>query len=79
MPHPGPFTLPPGKRPCTHGTGDWVGLRSGWVQKISPPTGFHPRIIQPTASPFTDYTIQAHKNKKVPKLIRTSVINLKDT
>jgi len=48
---------------------DCVGPRSGWVQKISPPAGFHPRIIQPTASPYTDYTIQAHKNKKVPKLI----------
>jgi hypothetical protein len=34
--------------------------RSGQVQKISPPLGFHPRIVQPVASRCTNYTIQAH-------------------
>ena len=29
--------------------------RSGQVRKISPPPGFHPRIVQPVASRYTDY------------------------
>jgi len=58
------LSLPPqGKRPCTHSTGDWVGPGSGWVKKISPPTGFHPQIIQATASPYTSYTIRPTKIK----------------
>jgi hypothetical protein len=28
--------------------------RSGQVQKISPPPGFHPRTVQPVASRYTD-------------------------
>jgi hypothetical protein len=28
--------------------------RSGQVRKISPPTGFDPRTVQPVASPYTD-------------------------
>jgi hypothetical protein len=28
--------------------------RSGWVQKISPPTGFDPQTVQPVANRYTD-------------------------
>jgi hypothetical protein len=35
--------------------------RSGRVLKISPPTGFDPRIIQLLASRYTDWAIAAHK------------------
>jgi len=34
--------------------------RSGRVRKISPPTGFHPRTVQPVASRYTNYAISAH-------------------
>jgi hypothetical protein len=34
--------------------------RSGRVWKISPPTGFDPRTVQPVASRYTDYAIPAH-------------------
>jgi hypothetical protein len=34
--------------------------RSGLVRKISPPTGFDPRTVQPVASRYTDYAIPAH-------------------
>ena len=55
--HP-PAALPPGKiryqlyrRLCgPHG-------RSGRVRKISPPTGFDPRTVQPAASSYTDWAI----------------------
>jgi len=30
--------------------------RSGQVRKISPPQGFDPRIVQPVASRYTNYT-----------------------
>jgi hypothetical protein len=33
--------------------------RSGLVRKISPPPGFDPRIVQPVASRYTDWTIRA--------------------
>ena len=34
--------------------------RSGWVRKISPSPGFHPRTFQPVASRYTDWAIPAH-------------------
>jgi hypothetical protein len=34
--------------------------RSGQVQKISPPPGFHTQTFQPVASWYTRYTILAH-------------------
>ena len=37
--------------------------RSGRVQKISPPTGFDPRTVQPVASRYTDSVIPAHKEE----------------
>jgi len=35
--------------------------RSGRVRKISPPPGFDPRTVQPVASCYTNYAIQAHQ------------------
>ena len=32
----------------------------GWVRKISPPPGFDPRTVQPVASRYTVWVIQAH-------------------
>jgi hypothetical protein len=57
-----PAALPPGKRPGTHYTGDWVGTqgRSGRVRKIFSPIGIRPRTVQPVASPYTDWAIQFH-------------------
>jgi hypothetical protein len=33
--------------------------QSGQVRKISPPPGFDPQTVQPVASRYTNYTIQA--------------------
>ena len=51
-----PATLPLGDRPVTHCTGGWVGPRGGpdGRAKISLPTGFDLRTIQPVASRRTD-------------------------
>jgi len=59
-----PAALPPGRRPCTHCIGGWVGPqgRSGWVRKISPPPRFDPRTVQPVVSRYTDWAIPAHVN-----------------
>jgi hypothetical protein len=39
----------------------WVGPRASLegCRKISPPPGFNPRTIQPVATHYTDYAIQA--------------------
>jgi len=37
--------------------------RSGQGRKISPPTGFDPRIVQPIASRYTDWAIPAHRSQ----------------
>ena len=39
--------------------------RSGQVQKISPPSGFDPRTVQPVASHYTDYATQPTEYKYV--------------
>ena len=44
-----PRPLYPGERPGTHCMGGWVGHRAG-LRKISPPTGFDSRTVQPVAS-----------------------------
>ena len=54
-----PAALPPGKRPGTHCGRGWGGPRAGqdgygWARKISPPTEFDPRTVQPVASRYTD-------------------------
>jgi hypothetical protein len=52
--HHAPATLPPGKTryPLYRRLGGPQG-RSGRVRKISPPSGFDPRTVQPTASCYT--------------------------
>ena len=45
-----PAALPPGKRPGTHCTGDWVGPKAGMdgCEKSRPPMlGFDPLPVQP--------------------------------
>jgi len=42
--------------------------QSGWVQKISPPLGFHPQTVQPAASCYTDYAILAHNLRVMTKV-----------
>jgi hypothetical protein len=37
--------------------------RSGYVQEISPSSGFDPRTFQPVASRYTDWAIPAHEKK----------------
>ena len=55
-----PAALPPGKTryPVCRRLGGPQG-QSGEVQKILPPPGFNPRMIQPVASRYTDYAIPA--------------------
>ena len=55
-----PAALPPGKTRytlCRRLVGSQG--RSGQVRKISPPSGFDPRTVQPVASRYTDYAIPA--------------------
>jgi len=53
--------LPPGKRPGTHCTGSWWAPGPAWkAGKFSPPPGFDPRIVQPVASRYTDWTIMVN-------------------
>jgi len=44
-----PVVLPPGKRPCTHCIGGWVGPSAGLVGcgKYRSPPGFDLRTVQP--------------------------------
>jgi hypothetical protein len=60
MPRPGSFTS--GKKtwyPLYWRLGGTQG-QSGWVQKISPPTGIRTWTAQPIASRYTDYDILTH-------------------
>jgi len=55
--------LPPGKiRYPLYRSLDGPQGRSGRVQKISPPSGFDPRTIQPVATRYKDWAIPAHRN-----------------
>ena len=58
-----PSALPPGKKPGTHCTEGWVGLRADvdWCGKTSPTLRFDPRTVQPVASRYTDRAIAAHE------------------
>ena len=58
--HHAPAALPPGKirYPLYRRLG-WPQGRSGRVRKISPPPEFDPRTVQPVASRYIDYAIQA--------------------
>jgi hypothetical protein len=46
-----PAALPPGKKPCTHCIGRWVGAENLTATGIRSPT------VQPVASRYTDYAI----------------------
>jgi len=53
-------SLPPGKtRYPLHGRLSGSQGRSGQVRKISPPSGFDPRTVQPVASRYTNYTTRS--------------------
>jgi len=54
--------LCPRERPGTNCIGGWVGPRAGLdgCGKSRPPPGFDPRTVQPGASHYTNYAIQAH-------------------
>ena len=55
-----PRPLYPRKRPGTYRTGGWVDPRAGGRErKISPPPGFDPWTVQPVASRYADWAIQA--------------------
>jgi len=56
-----PAALPPGKTryPLYRRLGG-PQSRSGQMRKISPPSGFDPRIIQPVASRYTDWLNSAY-------------------
>jgi len=59
-PRPGRFS--PGKEtwyPLYRRLGEPQG-QSGWVWKISPPSRFDPRTVQPVASRYTNNTIMDH-------------------
>jgi hypothetical protein len=58
----GPAALPPEitRYPLYRRVGGPQG-RSGRVRKISPPPAFDPRTVQPVASHYTHYAIQAHQ------------------
>ena len=58
-----PAALPPGKTryPLYRRLGGPQG-RSGQVRKISSPSGFDPRTVQPVASCYTDYAITSLKS-----------------
>ena len=55
-----PGVLSPGKTryPLYRRLGGPQGV-SGWVRKISPPSGFDPRTVQPVTSRYTDWAVLA--------------------
>jgi hypothetical protein len=57
-----PAALPPAKRPSTHCTGGWMGLRASLdtCRKSHPPPRFDPWSVQPVTSRYTDYAIPVH-------------------
>ena len=76
-----PATLPPGKTqyPLYRRLGG-PQSQSGWVQKISPPPEFDPRIIHPLASRYTDCALLAHRTggagqKIVPRITLTGYVH----
>jgi hypothetical protein len=61
-----PAALSPGKKPCTHCIGCWVGPRAGLDEcgKSRPPLRFDPRTVKPLASRYTDYANSVHHTDK---------------
>jgi len=62
-----PAPLPPGKTryPLYRRLGR-LQSRSGQVRKTSPPSGFDPQTVQPAASHYTNYAIQAPRTETKP-------------
>jgi len=55
--------LPPGKRPGTQCTGDWVSLRASLdIYGVLAPMCYKPWTVQPIVSYYTNYGILAIKN-----------------
>jgi len=75
-----PAALPPGKTryPLYARQGGPQG-RSGRVRKISPPSGFDPRTVQPIASRCTDWANPAHCNGNIsdPNLRATQSLGVR--
>jgi hypothetical protein len=73
---------PPQKKQTQYPTWGSLGRpqgRSGRVQKISAPTVFNPRTVQPVASPYTDCAIPAHVNIMTNvNICRTESLIMKD-
>ena len=67
-------SLPPGKTryPLYRRLGGPQG-RAGQVRKISPPSGFDPRTVQPVASRYTDYATRPF----LPAYLKTIFLNNK--
>ena len=66
-------STPPGKRPCIHRTGGWVGPRTGidaWGKSRSP-LRFDPRTVQPVARRCTDWAIQALSTPHYTSILST--------
>jgi hypothetical protein len=80
--HHAPAALPPGKTryPLYSRLGGPHG-RSGGVRKISPPSGFDPRTVQPVVSRYTDRATgpltvdMTHTQKNRPRLYVKNTIS----
>jgi hypothetical protein len=65
-----PAALPPGKTRYTLYSRLGGPQRRSWrVRKISHPSGFNPRTVQPVASRYTDWAIPAQSSYRVEILI----------
>jgi len=75
-----PATLPPGKTqyPLYRRLGGPQG-QSGWVWKISPPTGFNPRTVQPVVSHYTDCAIPVEDIKTKWSEVTGHMIRMEET
>ena len=73
--HHDPTNWPPGKtRYPLYEDAGWAQNRSEEVRKISPPTGFDPRTVQPVVSLYTDWAILASALMRYVCLIKRYAI-----
>ena len=79
QPH-APAALPTGKTqyPLYRRLGGPQG-RSGWMQKISPPTRFNPRTIQPVVSRYTNCAIPEEDIKTKWSEVTGHTIRMEET
>ena len=70
-----PAALPPGKNPWTHFIGGWMSVRAdvngAEKREFLPPPGLESCTVQPTASWYTDWTVQlmsipSHDSARTP-------------